>query len=142
MVEFPGDYSPDGTQLVFLRTTDEAPGTHFIIDVAGGGDPRAVSEQKFEDEGRFSPDGESLLTAANGQIMVIGLDGSERYVIDEPGKWLFGAVWSPDGEWIAYSESTSDFRADIIVSRPDGSDRWQVTDTRANEIVVEWGPEP
>jgi Tol biopolymer transport system component len=60
--------------------------------------------------------------------------------IEESGGYLFGAVWSPDGEWIAYSRTApGTFRADVFISRTDGSDLWQVTNTPANEITVEWG---
>ena len=59
--------------------------------------------------------------------------------INESDAYLFGPVWSPDGEWIAYSRSSGTFIADIIISRIDGSEPWQVTHTSANEIVVEWG---
>ncbi|MGH2358589.1 MAG: hypothetical protein ACRDGJ_11380 [Candidatus Limnocylindria bacterium] len=62
--------------------------------------------------------------------------------IEESGAFLFGAVWSPDGEWIAYSRVVSGFVSDIFISRIDGSDVWRVTNTDANEIRVEWGPEP
>ncbi len=77
----------------------------------------------------------------NGNILVVGLDGAIIHVLTGDGI-LFGAVWSPDGEWIAFSQTISVFRADIYTSRPDGSDRLQVTDTPDNEIVVEWGPDP
>lgn len=143
MYDWPGDYSPDGNQFVFKRTStsDEAPGPLLIVDVAGGGEPRTL-EGAFEDPGRFSPDGTSLLTSAAGQIKLIDLDGNVLETIADAGAFLFGAVWSPDGEWIAYSSSSGGFIADIIISRPDGSERWQVTHTPANEIVVEWGASP
>jgi hypothetical protein len=38
------------------------------------------------------------------------------------------------------SSSGWPFVADIIISRPDGSERWQVTDTPADEIDVDRGP--
>ena len=73
--------------------------------------------------------------------MIVDLDGSELDSIEESGGFLFGATWSPDGEWIAYSRTTPGvFAADIYVSRVDGSDVWQVTTTPANEINVDWGP--
>ena len=143
MRDWPGDYSPDGTQFVFKRTStsDEAPGPLLMVDVAGGLEPRTF-EGTFEDPGRFSPDGTSLLTSAAGQIRLIDLDGNVLETIADGEAYLFGAVWSPDGEWIAYSSSSGGFIADIMISRPDGSERWQVTRTPANEIVVEWGASP
>jgi Tol biopolymer transport system component len=140
MNDLPGDYSPDGSHLVFKRASGEAAAPLYLVGVAGGGEPQALTEQAFDDPGRFSPNGASVLTSANGQIKLVDLDGSQLQTIADPGAYLFGPCFSPDGEWIAYSSTSEGFIADIIISRLDGSERWQVTHTPANEIVVEWGP--
>ena len=67
------------------------------------------------------------------------LNGEVLQRVAEPGAFLFGPVWSPDGKWIAYSRATTGPQADIFISRPDGRDAQQVTSTAANEITVEWG---
>jgi TolB protein len=139
MADFPGDYSPDGSQFVFTRATGEA-GPLMVVST-GGGEPRSLSDGAY-DGGRFSPDGETVLTSAGGELVFMGLDGEVISTIEETGAFLFGAVWSPDGEWIAYSRTVSGFIADVFVGRSDGSDAWQVTHTSANEITVEWGAEP
>jgi Tol biopolymer transport system component len=136
--DLPGDFSPDGSQLVFKRTTDEASAPLMIVELEGG-DPVPLSDQPFDDPGRFSLDGTSVLTSTGGAIIVVGLDGSVIETIQEPAASLFGPVWSPDGEWIAFSLGTSGPFADVFISRIDGADRWQVTDTPDNEIRVEWG---
>ena len=142
MEEFPGDYSPDGRQFIFKRSPGEAPGPLLLVDVRGG-KPRPLSDGTYEDPGRFSPAGDRVLTSSGGRLVVLDLDGNEQGSIEEPGAFLFGPVWSPDGEWMTYSRTTPGvFMADIFISRVDGSDVWQVTDTPANEITVEWGPEP
>jgi Tol biopolymer transport system component len=108
----------------------------MIIELAGG-EPRPLSPDPVGDSGRFSPDGASVLTSAGYSIVVVGLDGA---VIEQvTDGLLFGPVWSPDGEWIAFSRGTTGPFADIYTSRPDGSDRRQVTDTPDNEITVDWG---
>ena len=138
MVDFVGGYSPDGAQFVFKRSPDEAHGPLLIVDIAGG-KPRPLSTSEFEDPGRFSPDGESVLTSAGGRIVIVDLDGEVLQRIGEPGAYSFGPVWSPDGMWIAFSRTTTGFHADIFISRPDGRDRLQVTSTAANEITIDWG---
>jgi Tol biopolymer transport system component len=138
MNDLPGDYAPDGRQIVFMRTTGEAPGLMMLIDAAGGR-PRPLSDDNYGDPGRFAPDGRSILTSAGHRLVTVDLEGQVLGTIEDAGSFLFGPVWSPDGRWIAYSRSTGGFVADVWVSRPDGRDAWRVTETAANEIVVEWG---
>ena len=74
-----------------------------------------------------------MLTASDGQIVMLDLDGNAIGNVAEPGAYLFGAVWSPDGSRIAYSRTTGGPVADMFISLPDGTARQQVTDTPENE---------
>jgi Tol biopolymer transport system component len=141
MVDVPGDYSPDGAQFVFSRwrSEDEENGPLLIMDLPEG-KPRPLSNGGFEDPGRFSTDGASVLTSGSGRIVIMDLNGEVLQRIAQTGAYLFGPVWSPDGEWIAYSRATTGPHADIFISRPDGRDAQQVTSTAVNEIAVDWGP--
>ena len=109
------------------------------VDVDGG-TPTPVGDSLVEDPGRYSPGGGRILTSSHGHLLVLAADGAVVSDIADAGFFLFGAVWSPDGTRMAYSRSTSAFRADVFTSLPDGTDRRQVTATDANEIRVEWGP--
>jgi Tol biopolymer transport system component len=139
LADFVGDYSPDGTLFLFKRTTDEDPAPLLVVPAAGG-EPTRLSDLLVEDPGRYSPDGETILTSAGGRIVMLDTAGHEVGEIVQPGSFLFGPVWSPDGDHVAYSGTESGvFHADIYTSRPDGSDRRQATSTPDNEIRVEWG---
>jgi TolB protein len=138
LIDIPGDFSPDGTQFIFKRAGEEAAGPLQIADI-GNGTLQPLSEDEFDDPGRFSPDGRSVLTSDGIRLAILDLKGKVLRNIDKPGFNLFGAVWSPDGEWIAFSGGEGEPYADVFISRPDGSDEQQVTKTDANEIVVEWG---
>lgn len=138
MVDFPGDYSPDGRTFVFKRTVEENPGPLMLVGTSGG-KPRRLSPDQFEDAGRFSPDGRSVLTSQGGSIVVLDRSGTVRTKFEVPGTQAFGPDWSPDGEWIAFSRGTDGPFADIFVSRPDGSEEFQVTDDPLNEIALDWG---
>ena len=133
MADLPGDYSPDGTRFIFKRTTEEAAGSLMLVDVAGG-EPRPLSSSLFEDAGRFSPDGATVLTSAAGRIVTLDLAGEVLHDFGDADAFLFGPVWSPDGSRIAFSRATSGPFADIFISLADGTDRQQVTSTPANEI--------
>jgi WD40-like Beta Propeller Repeat len=139
MRDIPGDYSPSD-QFVFKRAAGDGEGSGplMLID-SSGGEPRQLTTDSFEDPGRFSPDGTLVATSANGSIMILDLDGNVVETITEDGAYLFGPAWSPDGTHIAFSRTTGGYHADIWTSRPDGSDRRQVTATPDNEINVHWG---
>ncbi len=139
MVDLPGDYSPDGTQFLFKRTTEEDPGPLMLVPTAGGGQPKPLADILVEDPGRYSRDGNTILTTSDGYIVLLSATGRviSRFAHDD-GTFLFGAVWSPDGSHIAYSGDTGS-AADIYTSLPDGTDQHQVTSTADNEIRVEWG---
>lgn len=138
LVDIPGDFSPDGTQFIFKRAGDEQMGQIQVADLADGS-LRPLSSEDFEDPGRFSPDGRSVLTSDGAQLILLDLEGDVLNSIEMPGFNLFGAVWSPDGEWVAFSGGEGGPYADVFISRADGSDQLQVTETDDNEITVEWG---
>jgi Tol biopolymer transport system component len=133
--DWPRDYSPDGEQLLFSRTDANGVGPLMLVGVAGGA-AREVAVW-FADSARFAPDGTAFLVPQGGdQLLVLGLDGS---LIDAiRAESVSGPLWSPDGEWIAYAEGWPS--ADIYAVRRDGTDRWQVTDTAANEVLADWVP--
>jgi len=136
-----GDYSPDGRSLVFKRSVDEDDGPLMVVPVAGGKAQR-LSDEPYEDSGRYSPDGSKILTATGGIIYVLSTKGEVIETITDEPLFLFGPVWSPDGSHIAYSGASGGYFSDIYTALPDGSDVRQVTSTPDNEIVVEWGAEP
>jgi Tol biopolymer transport system component len=133
-----GDFSPDGQLFVFKRGPAERNGQLMVVDV-NGGEPRAISDALFEDGGRFSPDGRLIASSVSGHLVIVDLQGAIVHQVIEPDAYLFGPSWSPDGEWIAYSRAVGGPFADVYISRPDGSNRWQVTRTSANEVAVDWG---
>jgi hypothetical protein len=135
----PGDYSPTG-HFVFKRAADyDDPGPLMLVN-ADGGEPRLLYDGPIEDCGRFSPDGNLVVTSSGGSLMVIDLDGQVVHTISIDGHFAFGPVWSPDGTRIAFSLTTPGvFAADIYTSLPDGTDLQRVTNTLDNEINVDWG---
>ena len=136
----PGDFSPDGSRLLFKRAHDEDQGPLLEVSLAGG-EPTPLGDSLVEDPGRYSPDGSQILTSSNGALLVLSADGEVVSDVTESGFFLFGPVWSPDGTRIAFSRTASGFyEADVYTALPDGTDRRQVTATDDNEIRVEWGP--
>jgi TolB protein len=138
-----GDYSPDGRQIVFIRGihVDEEQNTLMVVN-ADGRDPRVLTDRKVGLASRWSPDGKTILTEANGSLLLAPVDGSQPSAIkidaDAPVTATRGA-WSPDGTWIVFSRVTSTGE-DIYVMRADGTNLRQITDTPGqDEEFGEWG---
>lgn len=139
LADRPGDFTPDGTRLLFKRAHEEDAGNLFFVDAAAPSEPEPFGTDPVEDPGRISPDGTLVATSVGGHLVILGMDGSVRNTVEDAGHYLFGPSWSPDGDWVAYSSALDGPHSDIYISHPDGTDRHQITDTPDNEIVVEWG---
>ena len=155
--DIPGDYSPDGTQLVFKRFEDDVPTGMYVVDIAedgiGHGEPqRLTPEGMVLDDtghaGRWSPDGEMILFVAQEShrhhkaiwIVSVGADGgAPRQLPIAPGcggplgeadaYGCYWPGWSPDGDKIVFTRSEPDGSNESIwIANADGSDLVQVTD--------------
>jgi Tol biopolymer transport system component len=140
--DIPTDYSPDGRQIAFTRQMlpDEADVTLMVVNVDGG-DARAMTDQMIGG-GRWSPDGETILTDANGSLLLVPIDGSQpreiRIVADVTVTASRGS-WSPDGNWIVFSRRT--VGEDIYIVRKDGTNLYGVTQTPGqDEEFADWAP--
>jgi Tol biopolymer transport system component len=141
MADFAGDWSSND-DIVFIRPTGGAESGPLFRVGASGGEPTELTSTLADDSPRFSPDGSLVATSSGGLIKVIDATGSVVSSIALSGSFTFGPAWSPDGEWLVFSSTSRGFRADLFVSRPDGSELYQVTRTPDNEITVDWGPDP
>ena len=141
MTDFPGDWSSND-DIVFHRASGDSYDGPLLLVKASGGDPSELISTSVGDSGRFSPDGTLVATSSGGVIQVVDATGSVASSIDVSGSVLFGPAWSPDGDWLVFSADSLGFSADLFVSRPDGSELYQVTRTPDNEITVDWGRDP
>ena len=122
----PGDYSPDGSRIVFLRTDPDRPERRnqalFIAEVDGLGTPQRITPWGLSQEtGSWSPDGDKL-------AFISARDGEDP-------------VWSPDGKEIAFGffrRGTS--QSDLWIASADGTGMDRVTQTRRSEHFPDWGP--
>jgi Tol biopolymer transport system component len=139
--DIPGDYSPDGRQIVFTRgqLSDETDTTLMVVNVDGTGE-RAVMDEKVAG-GRWSPDGKTILTDLNGSLLLVPLDGGKSTSVtigSNPTLKPFGGAWSPDGEWIVFS-ARNETSVDLYIVRIDGTELHQVTNTPRNyEDGADW----
>jgi Tol biopolymer transport system component len=165
--DIPGDYSPDGTRLVFERFDDDVPTGMFVVGVgddgAGSGEPRQLTpEAMLLDDtghvGRWSPDGQRILFVARESedhhkaIWVVDADGgSPEQLPIAPGcggplgqpesYGCYSPGWSPDGAQIVFTRSEPDGSNESIwIVNADGSGLVQVT--TGTDDNPDWGPPP
>jgi Tol biopolymer transport system component len=117
--DIPGDYSPDGTQFVFVRAKPGADpnarhqrGALFVENTDGTCLHRIVpfglANSHDNAVARWSPDGSAILFASDhGLLFVVHPDGTgmRRIPLDTGGGFAFAFApgWSPDGTSIVFS---------------------------------------
>jgi Tol biopolymer transport system component len=112
------DWSPDGQRLV---TDSDSSVVELGVD---GSDRRVLLEGEYGDQS-WSPDGEALVLAA-GLGLGLGLAEEGRPPVEPLDTPVaFSPEWSPDGEWIAFTDGENE--ADVWVVRSDGTELRQLT---------------
>ncbi len=155
--DIPGDYSPDGKQLVFIRFEDERPVGFFVTNVDGSGLRRLTPPDMILDDsgfaGRWSPAGDQILIVAlasedaHKAIWVVNPDGSDLHelpITPECGgsAGCYSPSWSPDGSKIVFTRSNADGTSENIYTvNADGSGLFQVTDGGGDDDP-DWGTAP
>jgi TolB protein len=157
--DIPGDFSPDGSQLVFARFSEEEQGRLFVADVDGR-EMHRISGRLVGDisPGRWSPTGDQILFSARRNddhhktIWIVNADGSGlRELPIDPlcgGMWAdpeavgcYSPAWSPDGARIVYVRSTPAGEDEgIYIANADGSGSLRLTEGEDDQ--PDWGLPP
>jgi Tol biopolymer transport system component len=156
----PGDFSPDGESLVFVRFIDDEPVGVFVTNLDGSGLHRvSPPDVQVEPAGAWSPDGSQILfeTSASeeihSEIWVVNADGGSPHELaitpacggsfsDPSSSGCFDPAWSPDGTKIVFARSSADGSTqNIYIVNADGSGLVQVTDG-GSDHQPDWGMPP
>jgi len=150
--DIPGDVSPDGSRIVFLRENPKRAHRQlglFVADADGSDATRIAGWLNGSAccQASWSPDGSTILFAHKGRLRTIAPDGTgnEAIALDTGDGFAFAFQpgWSPDGTHIVfclYLEATD--RLDLFTASADGSDLFQLTDTRKEDGFPDWGSHP
>ncbi len=145
--DYPCSYSPDGTELAFVRVTQNIgtrteAGKLMVMD-ADGGDAQSLVEGVGESglACDWSPDGSKIIAGrSDGSIVLVTPDGEQTpFTAVGLDGYSEGFVWSSDGSRILFSMNR-DGQFDVYSIAADGSDLTRITDSEGDEFGLAWLP--
>jgi Tol biopolymer transport system component len=135
-------WSPDATKIAFVSARTGAPHV-YVMNADGTGTKELTSGEKASDtHPSWSPDGASIVFARDGDIYVMGADGSNPTRISDINAQESDPSWSPDGDWIAYIKRTPGTPVqNLWVMHPDGTGRRALTKQAGRAFTPSWSPD-
>jgi Tol biopolymer transport system component len=158
----PGDFSPDGRRLVFVRNDADGEAIGLFVARIDGGSLRRITPRGMVLDGfggSWSPTGNRILFVARTDadhrlaIWEVSADGSDLHQLqiapscggsfsDPRSVSCFYPGWSPDGKRIVFTRvSAHGTQSNIAVVNADGSGLVQITHT-GDADEADWGIHP
>jgi dipeptidyl aminopeptidase/acylaminoacyl peptidase len=140
------DWSPDGTQIVFVYH-DHIYFSISVIDINGDNFRQLTHPGQYSqinDNPTWSPDGRRIVFSSdrngNNEIYMMDADGSHVQQLTDNDFIDYWPAWSPDGLQIAFT-SHRDGNWDIYVMDVNGSNVRRLTDNPAKDWKAAWSPD-
>lgn len=139
-------FSPDGKRFA-MQVVDEGFSQIWLYESSGGTRSRLTFSPSYNVVPRWSPDGTRILFASDrtGPFKIYLKDargtGNDE-LLYQAKNWCHPADWSPDGQYIIFSESDPKTKFDLWVLRLVGQNKpvpFLVTD--ANEANARFSPD-
>lgn len=119
-----------------------------VVTTPAGVGPRALTRTRFVDEQfeDWSPDGRAMTItrydeSGLGQIWLTSSDAPfVRTLLAEPDEWNGSAVFSPDGEKLAFITSSPQVEQSLAVMNSDGTGRTIIATPGLQPAGLTWQP--
>lgn len=144
--EYPGSWSADGSLLLFSREDPEYRWVIAMVD-RNGTDRGIIPVPVGGYSPSLSPDGSQFVyqSSWNPELRIADISGANDRLLLTEGSNPDNPQWSPDGAWIlydavlpwVYDHVTS---REILLVRPDGSERRRLTEDPEMDFEARWGP--
>ena len=144
--DIPGDFSPDGRQIVFIRATytPVSLGQLWMANVDGT-NTRKIADALVGYRASWSHDGRWIAASANGALLIFdvaNLGNSPRQIVI-PGGTAVNPRWSPDGTKLVLGVSRKDvYGREVYTVNADGSQPKRLTTGEKRDEYPDWGPAP
>ncbi len=125
-------WSPDGSKIVHIRYSKDfntEASEIVVMNENGNNVKRLTFNDGMDDFPKYSPDGNNIAYTyqPNGgtpQIWVMNSDGTNQKQLTETQG--YGCDWSPDGEWIIYTDSRA-ISGRLWIMKRNGKNKHQIT---------------
>lgn len=122
-------WSPDNEAVIFVSVRGDGTAL-YRQTVVGAGSEELVYEAdvtQLQASG-WSPDGRSMTFSLGYDVWILPMEGeSEPYAYLNSDAREGGAVFSPDGQWLAYVSDLSGRNEVFVTSFPEPGRRWQIS---------------
>ncbi|MBD2259255.1 PD40 domain-containing protein [Pseudanabaena sp. FACHB-2040] len=143
-------WSPDGSRIAFYQPVDPPYDNREAVQLVtlATGEIRTVTIPGFYDALSWSPDGQKIALASgkveNQELFVLDVaTGEFTPLTPEPLAQVMNTLWSPGGDWIAFSgeQAGQDLANQVLYAvRPDGTELRSLTSPDEYVYPFVWGP--
>jgi TolB protein len=148
--DYMGDWSPDGSRIIFHSTRDQNEELFWLDLTAETGaikPQRITDDPAIDTDASWSPDGthivfeSHLLREGDVELVILDLENNRSRQLTDNNISDFNPDWSPNGEQIVFVAQLEETAVNMFTIKQDGRGRQQLTYTDAHDWYPSWSPD-